>query len=408
MLGKLNTKNFRRDLIKYIGVAALVLVMAALVAKPLIVGASEFLLERYSGIIIEECRDAPYKPLCYENEVMRVARFLKMEDSFRLTKKVQEKDPGFAYCHVLAHKISFLEAKRNVSDWKDVMGRCPVAMCNYGCLHGALIEHFRGEVLDDFQIEEAIGDLINVCEPREGFNPTEIDRTMCYHALGHLGMYITGGNPGKSTEICSRVSLKPDGRDYYETCVEGVFMTVFQGVDPEDIALVKDIKPNKNEVKKFCSNYTGVEYEACNRESYPLFRDELKNPSYFSKFCGYSLTLGGEWKCWATVIGDATVEILEGLRTDSIEKLCTQLPKEMHSQCFANVAARMIQVEPDNLEKALAVCKTAESYSVSAECYRDVIGYASFTVKPGTPEFENYCNKLPEEWSRECLETGQP
>ncbi len=45
---------------------------------------------------------------------------ISMEDTFRVTKIVQELDPAYTYCHVLAHKLSFAESQRKQDDWKEI------------------------------------------------------------------------------------------------------------------------------------------------------------------------------------------------------------------------------------------------------------------------------------------------
>lgn len=359
-------------------------------------------VERYADKVIDECKGDSYRPRCYEKEIPKLMDEISLEDAFRVTRLVQEKDSSFAYCHVLAHNLSYEEASRSPSEWQDIITRCPFTMCNYGCLHGSLIQHYRGEVLTESQIEEAVETMKDVCEPREGWNPAEIDRTMCYHAMGHLAMYITGGDPDQSNEVCKKISIKPDGRDYYEVCVEGVFMTIYQGVDEEDIALVREIKPEKDEVRQFCRKYQGVEYEACNRESYPLFKEEVRDPEKLSDFCSYSRTEHGMTKCYGTAIGDVVVDKLERDSINEMVDYCLNL-RERNAQCFAHVATRMIQIEPSYSDDAIEFCKKAEENGYEEECFRDIANYSRFSFRLDSDKRVEYCSKLPEDWKKVCL-----
>ncbi len=365
---------------------------------------SDSKIDILSQRVLRECQNEDYKPLCYENEIYNLAQKTSMEDAFKLTRSVQEKDPSYAYCHVLAHKITFLEAKRKPGQWKDILTRCPVDMCNYGCLHGSLIEHFKGEVLTDSQIDSAISDLQSVCEERVGFKPTPLDQNMCYHAIGHLGMYITGGNPQKSSDICKKVAIKDDGRDFYETCVEGVFMTIYQGVDEEDIALVAKIKPKKEDVRKFCDIYQGVDYEACNRESYPLFVDELKSPGFAEEFCSYARDDHGQWKCYATIVSNLTVDLMEASNLSSIDQFCLKFPDGRRENCFANAAVRIVQNEPKRLSEALSVCELASRHKIEKACYTDMITFLYTSTQPGSPAIDTSCRQLPGYWIDPCLQ----
>ena len=360
---------------------------------------------KLASLVVKRCEAADYKPTCYEEEIPALMDAISLEDAFLVTKEVQKVDSSLSYCHVLGHKISYTEAEKRPASWKEILPRCPFTMCNYGCLHGSMIQHFRGEVLSSSQIRDAVGDLKDVCEPRDGWEPTEIDKTMCYHALGHLAMYITGADLTGSTDICRQVGIKSDGRNYYETCVEGVFMTVYQGVDPEDVALVKHIKPQKEEVNRFCSDFSGIDYEACNRESYPLFREDFKDPLEVVNFCSYTKNEHGSWKCYATVLGDIAVESLESGSLDETKSYCLNLPEDTRGQCFANIAVRLVQVEPNYIGKSVEICRVAEGVGEGEECFRDLVYFSDFAFKEGSDEKEAFCSSLDEERRRECLGT---
>ncbi len=358
---------------------------------------------RETSRIVDLCKDAGYRPSCYEKEVPKLLGTFTMEETFSVVKKVQDTDPEYLYCHVLAHKISFAEAARDPSKWKDVLSRCPQAQCNYGCLHGSLIQHFRGETLTDAQITEAIPDLVDVCERREGFLPTDIDRTMCYHALGHLAMYITGGKPDKAIPICEAVSRKFDGRDYTDTCVQGAFMTVFQGVDPEDIALVKEIKPEAKQVASFCNQYA-AHWQSCRRESYPLFRQEILTQEGFLRFCSYA-TDPAHWENCAlgvlNIVADTFFEKDDGL--EKTKDYCDVLPKEKQEICYAGIAQRLVQIEPlRHVATAVAVCESAQKENIGDSCFKDLVYYAGVSFPKDSSEQKNYCGSLPDSWQEQC------
>ncbi|MBI3577174.1 hypothetical protein HY086_04010 [Candidatus Gottesmanbacteria bacterium] len=356
-------------------------------------------LKKATAEVLALCKSAGYRPSCYEKEIPKLLGKLTMEQTFAVVKGVQDADPEYLYCHVLAHKISFAESQKHPDQWKDILSRCPQAQCNYGCLHGSLIQHFRGETLTDTQIVEAIPDLSTVCEPHAGFSPTDLDRTMCYHALGHLAMYITGGKPGKAIPICEQVSKKPDGRNYTDTCIQGIFMTVFQGVDPEDIALVKGIKPEKNAVVAFCSYYE-KHWQSCRRESYPLFRDQILTPDGFIGFCSYALDSAHWENCALGVLNIVADTFFE--KTDGLEKskaYCSRLPKDKQSICYAGIAQRLVQIEPlRHIDTAVSLCVEAQRYGLDKDCFEGLSYYGFVSFLPHTPDQSVYCQKIPVVW----------
>lgn len=354
--------------------------------------------------VLAQCKDAGYRPVCYENEVPKLMSRISMEDAFSVTKVIQDKDPEYLYCHVLAHKISFEEAKRHPGTWKDTMQRCPIGMCNYGCPHGAMIQQFRGESMTDTEIIEALPDLSDVCEPRGNYKPSDIDKTMCYHGIGHLTMYMTAGKPDRAAEICAKVGAKPDGRNYVQTCTGGVFMTVFQGVDPEDIALVKDIKPTRETVNQFCNTYPRYITE-CHRQSFPLFGDDLKKPEGLLQFCSYAQDQETLKECYLTVMNvfvDTTfTNVEEGVAKATL--YCQGIPNDRRGTCFAGAAMRLVQIEPlRHINTAVSVCEQAKKEGVEEECYEGLIYYATFGFSRGSENIQSYCEQLPEQWRLKC------
>ncbi len=357
----------------------------------------------YASEVLAKCKTAQYRPSCYDKEIPKLMRVISMEDAFDVTRLVQAEDPKYVYCHVLAHTLSFEESEKSKEGWKDVLTRCPLNMCNYGCLHGSLTERFRGEVLSDDQISSILADLSEVCETRRGFSPSEIDSSMCYHALGHLAMYITDGKPDRAVPICKQISTKDDGRDFTNTCVQGAFMTVFQGVDPEDIALVKDIKPGKEHVAQFCNQY-GEYWWSCRRESFPLFREELKDPQELVKFCSYSTEKNIQDDCYLAVLNVIAVDAFEdGEGVPHVSRYCGQMPRGRQGICYTGIAMRLVQINPrEYLDQAVEVCMLGSGAGVDAECFEGLVyyGYASFL--PGSKDSELYCSTLPGEWSYAC------
>ncbi len=355
--------------------------------------------------VLASCSTTAYRSTCYEREIPKLMNHITMEEAFAVTKIVQDKDPEFLYCHVLAHEISFRESAKNPSNWKDVVDRCPVAMCNYGCLHGSLVQHFRGtDVLTEAQLEEVLPDLRTVCEPRKGFSPSEIDRSMCYHALGHLAMYISGGKPDRSLTICQNVVPNPDTREFMETCAGGVFMTIFQGIDPEDIALVKDIKPQKIQVPEFCSRY-GAYTRQCRQESFALFRDEIATPAGYMTFCSFAQTPKEIEDCTFIVVNDVTVRVLsEPDGIDSLTSYCLGVVQDRQELCFAGIAMRMVQIEPLRyVREAQDFCKIAKQHGVGDRCFEGVIFYAAFSFPKGSANWRRYCNGLQNPWKTQCF-----
>ncbi len=354
--------------------------------------------------VLEQCKGAQYRPACYEAEIPKLMAYMSMEDAFAVTKLVSDKDPQFANCHVVAHKLTSLETRKDPSRWKDVLLRCPSSVCNYGCLHGSMIERFRSETLTDEQVEKVLPDIMDLCEPREGFVPSAIDKTMCYHGIGHLAMYMTGGDPARAIPVCEKTAVRSDGANYLSTCIEGVFMTVFQSVDSEDFALVRWIRPEKGDVRSFCSRY-GQYWQMCRRESFPLFDDEsMKKASGLEKFCSYATTPQDMRSCYWGGINVISTRFFElGGGISDVDSYCKGFRVETQGLCYGGVAMRLVQIDPiRNVQIADTICALARD-AARLECYNNLLYYATFSFNTGSQEFRTYCAQLSGDWKEACL-----
>lgn len=358
--------------------------------------------------MLTQCGNAPYRPACYDEEIPKLMDVLSMEEAFRVAQIVIEKDQSYLHCHVLGHELAGREVEKNPAAWKDVIARCPTTVCNNGCLHGPLLKRFNKEVLNEAELAALLPDLEDVCEPRGSWQPREVERSMCYHGLGHLHMFVTGADMRRSVELCNAIGKKSDGRDYTQTCTEGVFMQVYQPLEPEDYALTKAIAPSRDTVDRFCAPYSGEAFHACHREAWPLFFEQIQQPDGLMKFCSYSDERDGRDKCFAAVMNIVTVrKVTENEnRLTALEAFCNALPGEFPDKCYANAARRMIQIDPLLYhKKALETCVLAKAAKNSELCYEYLASFARSSFEAGSNELRNYCAGLPESWRTSCLGT---
>ncbi|MCP6719986.1 MAG: hypothetical protein KJI72_01490 [Patescibacteria group bacterium] len=356
--------------------------------------------EEYADRVVEKCKDAGYRPSCYDKEIPELMDAISMEDAFEVTRIVQDQDRSYYYCHVLGHELSAREVRKDPSSWKDVVTQCPSGMCSNGCLHGGFQERFREGAFTETEVREITKELTNLCEEKPAWRPTGLEQASCYHALGHLTMYITSAELNKSSEICEEIAVKPDGRNYSQLCFDGVFMQIFQPLEPEDFALVEGKQPTKEEVPLFCGNFTGKKRASCLSESWPLFFKELKNPENLVRFC--SMTEESErTRCYNVIFYVMTAQL--GFNVETLQNYCAGLPKERQGLCFANAASRMIETDYRNIDKSVRLCTTAEDYDADEECFAELLQYSTYNFHAGSEAFFRLCNSLPEPWSEKCL-----
>lgn len=355
--------------------------------------------------VINSCEKSSNRQDCYNLKIPELTNSVTMEDAFKVAGLVQSKDSSYAYLHVLAHKLSSREVAKNPKEWIDVLSRCPSSgIGSNGCLHGALQERFRSATFSDPQIEEIIPDLKIACEKRSSFNPTSLAQSVCYHGLGHLTVYLTDADFEKSIAICKKIAFKDDGRDFSRVCFEGLFMQLFQPLETEDIALVKDLGPIKENLRSFCEKFIGIDVvEACYRQGWPLYKEEINTPKGVEAYCQKASSEGQINNCYQSmfyIVGQGN-----NFNTEKINDFCSQINKNLQGDCFSDASLSMVLENQNNGEKAVALCKEAGTISTEAEnnCFKALVNNAASNFDNRSAAYSDFCKLLPDSYRQECL-----
>ena len=365
-----------------------------------VAGGGQKSLEQYAQDIVATCRKTSYHPSCYDKEIPKLMDMISMEDAFKVTQMVQAQDQTYAFCHVLGHELSAREVQKDPSRWKDVVTRCPSGTCSNGCIHGGFQERFRKESLSPEEVEIIKPDLTELCQPRGNWHPTGLEQGSCYHALGHLTMYLTNADIKKSTVLCGQITVTKDGGDFSRVCYDGAFMQIFQPLEPEDFALIKGKVPAREEISLFCGQFRGEQKGACFTESWPLFKDEIVEPAGLVRFCGQQESAQRD-RCFTSLAYILTVQFQ--FDTGKLKTFCDGLPEERQGICFSNVSSRFIETDYRNISRAVEFCASAKESGAKEQCLNDLVAYSTFNFRAGSSEFLQLCGSLPAPWSGRCL-----
>ncbi|XKT74466.1 MAG: hypothetical protein ACJKTH_03865 [Patescibacteria group bacterium UBA2163] len=359
-------------------------------------------VEGYAKEILKVCAESNYAPTCYDEEVPKLLqRGISMEEAFEVTALIQKEDPRYYYCHVLGHNLSAKEAAKDLSQWTDVVARCPVGQCSNGCLHGAFQERFRDENVSSEELGVLKPKLKTICEDTATRTFTELERTSCYHAIGHLTMYIHDADAKASVNLCDSVVTRSEPYEFVRNCYDGVFMQIFQPLEPEDIALIADRAPRtQTEARDFCAQFDRIPRESCNSESWPLFLEDIKTIKGMDRFCGVYTTERGIQGCYNTIFYVLTAHF--EFNQDRLEAICLGLSDERMAQCYANISSRFLEIDDDFLEQSIEFCERAEKTGVGKRCWDELLFYSSFSTVPGTERFEHFCGLLPHSYKERC------
>jgi hypothetical protein len=356
-------------------------------------------LDDIAQSVIKQCANSNYKPGCYDKIIPLTMKTISMEDAFKVTQIIQKEDTSYAYCHVLGHELSAKEVEKNPNNWRQVISRCPSGVCSNGCIHGAMQQKFRSESLTDTQIQQYKGEFASICEETATWKPTGLEQASCYHALGHLMMYVTNADIKKSIGLCNELAVKKDGRDYTRLCYDGSFMQIYQPLEPEDFALIKGKEVAKEKVQTFCDSFEPASKSSCLSESWPLFRPEVEKPDGLITFCSMQDSTEKD-RCYSAMFYVLTATL--NFDVAKISSFCTQLPPGINEQCFASSASRFIETDYRYIDNAGKLCQQAEALNLGTNCFEELITYSTYNFHPGSQEALSLCSRLPAPWNTKC------
>lgn len=326
---------------------------------------------------------------CYEKEVPKLYPGKSVPEIFEIIREIRRRDPGYQFCHVLAHKLGEVTVAENPSAWIDAIPlNPPDGICSNGFIHGVIVGRFRNDALDDKTLNKTVPDFARACEPRDDWAPTGLDQAICYHGMGHLFMFITNADIGKSLEVCDAITRSPTG-NFERVCREGVFMQTYQPLEPDDFALLELLpeKPTRENYRRLCASYDDEDEGACLREAWPLFREDIVKGNV-EEFCSGQPNHAEERKCYdssLTIIGRQTIGNL-----DHSAAACDAVPRDWQGTCYTIVAQAILEEDRTRGEDALAFCERAPQ-RIADSCIATIASRSTWLFGAESPVRADFC-----------------
>lgn len=349
-------------------------------------------VEQAARAATQECTAIPGDhSACYEQIVPDLYSRFSVPQLFQVVRLIRSLDPSYQYCHVLAHKIGNRAVAADPNAWLSVIPLNPAdGLCSNGFIHGVFEGRFGADVLDDATIERFLPQFKQACEPRENWHPSPLDQAVCYHGMGHLADFITDAHLPKALDFCARITPN----DYRRVCVQGVFMQIYQPLEPDDYALIErmPVKPTATTVRSFCAVFSDpMAHGSCLEESWPLFRDTILDGSGVKDFCSGQPNSEEEDQCYI-----AMSSIIGRTSLGSVERAvaaCGQFPKTRQLTCYEFSAQAVLEEDLNDGGKAVQVCNRAGGV-FSQACIDSLVSRAAFTFGSNTQAFEGFCDDL--------------
>lgn len=354
--------------------------------------------------LFEECSQADNASHCYEVEVPGLYPEKSIDEIFSIIRTIRTIDPNYQFCHVLGHQLGERVVAEDPARWINAIPMNPSdGLCSNGFIHGVVGGRFRAEVLDDVTLERLTPDFSRACEPRPGWKPSLLDQAICNHGMGHLYMFITDADIPKALSLCEDTTYREKPyKDFRRVCREGVFMQIYQPLEPDDFLLIErmPVKPTKETVRWFCARYERDEYEgACLRESWPFFREEIEGGFGIGDFCSGQPNAREETACY-----ESAFSILGRMSLgdpDNILSACSSVPAEREEMCYEYGAQTVLEENREDSGRAISLCERAPEEN-RMPCIESLVSKVVFNF--GKSEYAKaFCDALPETLKESCL-----
>jgi hypothetical protein len=360
-------------------------------------------LGRTARTIVAQCTGVKDVAACYEREVPALYPKLTVAQLFDIVREIRREDPSYQFCHVLGHKMGERVVAEDPAKWLDAIPlNPPDGLCSNGFIHGVIGGRFRAEVLDGVTLEKFIPDFKRACEPRPppvgGWQPSDLDRAICYHGMGHLFDFITNADIPKALDMCARVAPA----DFSRVCIEGVFMQIYQPLEPDDFQLIAQMpeKPATSTVRQFCARFPKPEYAgACLRESWPFFRAQVTDGTGVVAFCAGQPDAEQTDNCYTsatTIIGRMNL----GQPARAVAA-CAQLPRERQADCFEVIAQAVLEENRKDVQGAIALCGRAPEGDSDA-CISKLVSRGRFIFGDDFLSLHRFCALVPAHLQHAC------
>ncbi len=350
--------------------------------------------------IVADCADSGADhSACYEAEVPNLYPKLSVPEIFDVVREIRVLDPSYQFCHTLGHKIGNRVVAEDPSKWLDDIPLNPSdGLCSNGFIHGVFEGRFGSDTLSDATIQQFMPQFQEACQPHDGWDPSELDQAICYHGMGHLADYITNADLTKSLNFCTQVAPAA----FQRVCYEGVFMEIFQLLEPDDYALFAQlpVKPTKANIRQFCAAYSGnPEWEgSCLEESWPLFENEIVNGTGIKSFCSGQPDATETNQCYvsmSSIIGRMTL----GQSAKTVAA-CDNFPAEQQENCFSFSAQAYLEEDLADGKTAIDLCEKADP-SIASQCLWNLADKAQFTFGDKSQR-ASFCALLPDDLQTVC------
>ncbi len=304
---------------------------------------------------------------------------------------------------MLAHKIGTRVVAEDPSKWLDAIPQNPTdGLCSNGFIHGVIVGRFSSATLDDATINKYLPDFAIACEPRESWHPSRLDQAMCYHGMGHLFDFITSADLPKALSLCNRVANSPTG-DYRQVCVEGVFMQIYQPLEPDDFALIRhlQVKPTAQNVRSFCASFKDPQFVgACLRESWPFFKDAILQGTGAEAFCSGQPDASQTSRCYESISSIVGRQTLGSV--DKTILACNNFPAAQQSTCYSASAGAILEEGRGDATAAIALCKAGEPV-IGQTCIQDLVQRSQFIFGAHSKDRDAFCKLVPSSLKTICI-----
>ena len=295
---------------------------------------------------------------CYEEQFTDLTQRKDLFFSQKVLYKLWEIDSRTYVCHVIAHRISLAQVRKDPASWRKILNSIDPQSCSGGFYHGILEGHASFDPnfeLNGAQIDKLCRDKGSVYS--EG---------SCIHILGHILLVQFNGEISKAIGVCKHISLSSSGQ-----CYSGIFMENMTKQNLSEHGIAKPFNWTKDSLKdmeKVCFQQEGDAANGC---------------------------WGQMGHMYAAVYNDEPEIVFDA---------CKKAPqKEFSTNCYLYAVAK-ISVTRDSQSNINSICRVYEGSTFFDTCVGRVISSLLQTSPKFYERGKKFCQSLSSKSQIKCFE----
>lgn len=351
-------------------------------------------IQKEAQNIAKNCESEKYPEQCFAQEFKKLTEKTTTAYSKEVLFALQEIAPQSRGCHLIAHYISGVEARRNPENWLGLLSQQDANTCTGGFIHGILEVHAGTD--PNFKLTASQFPIICGQLPAQGDA-----RRSCFHNLGHILLVDELNSIPKAVSTCNEIAMPLAKNE----CLSGVFMENLTRLNIRNHGLGETIPWDRKraaEIEILCKEYSGLAAQACWKEiSYVYAAANNTEPSKVFADCNKAPTEKARTSCYIYGVGNMVAfTTFDPARLNEV-CLVYDETNPLFKTCMNQMIGSMIASSAKYNDRVTSLCTNAPLW-YREECFKQ-IGLHLKRNEYSIEKREVFCSEVAIEYKLLCI-----